>query len=138
MSDLRLTPTSDGMEIEITAGSPETTDGLDTAVYLSLFTAPWWGNEISSDSEKYLSKIPEIMDTGILNNQTRLDVIEAAKEALSWMKTEKLADKIEVRAEIPRLGFLYLAVTIYEPEQQNGTTLRYAMNWDAQQVSLET
>ena len=137
MSDLRLTPTSDGMEISISAGCPETTGGLDTAVYLSLFTPAWWGNEISDDSEKYESEIPGILASGVLNNQTRLNVMEAAKSALAWMVTDKVAEKIEVRAEIPKLGFLYFAVTIYEPEKEDGTTFAYALNWDEQEIYLQ-
>ena len=138
MSDLKLTGTENGLDISINAGCPETTNGIDNAVYLSLFTPMWWGNEVSEDTEKYQSEIPGIIASGVLTNQVRLDVIEAAKSALEWMVTDNIADKIEVRAEIPKAGFLYLAVTIYEPEHQDGTNFRYAMKWDAQQVSLET
>ncbi len=136
MSDLYLNPTKDGGNLIIENGKPQMISGLENAVYLSLFTAPWWGNAVSEQSEKYISSIPEIMNAGILTLQVKLDVIEAVKNALAWMIDDGIADRIEVRAEIPQAGTLYLAVTIYEPESADGVDYRYALNWAAQEVSL--
>jgi len=76
------------------------------------------------------------MNSGALALQTKLDVIEAAKNALVWMTDDGIADRIEVRAEIPQAGTLYLAITIYEPESADGVDYKYALNWEAQEVSL--
>lgn len=76
------------------------------------------------------------MNEGTLTLQIKLDVIEAAKNALVWMKDENIADRIEVRAEIPQSGTLYLAVTIYEPGATEGVDFKYSLNWEAQEVSL--
>lgn len=43
MSDIYLEPTPDGGELIIENGKPRMTSGLENAVYLSLFTAPYWG-----------------------------------------------------------------------------------------------
>ncbi len=134
MSDIYLEPTADGGEITVTAGKPEMTGGLDNAVYFSLFTAPWWGNAISTQAERYTSTIPEVMTRGALTNQTRLDVIEAARNSLAWMIDEGIAERIEIKAEIPKTGTLYLAVRIYEPEATED--FAYALNWESQEVSL--
>ena len=136
MSDLYLQPTQDGGELIIENGKPQMTSGLENAVYLSLFTAPWWGDSVSEQSEKYSSTISEVMNSGALALQTKLDVIEAAKNALVWMTDDGIADRIEVRAEIPQAGTLYLAITIYEPESADGVDYKYALNWEAQEVSL--
>lgn len=137
MSDLYLFP-RDGVDPDIELkpdGDPRLTGGLDTAVYLSLFTPPWWGNSIATQAERYTSTIPELYGEP-LTNQTRLSIIAAAKEALKWMKDEGIAEDVLVRAEIPKTGTLYIAVTINELNREAETTLAYGVNWDKQEALL--
>ena len=116
MSDLLLQHTAEGGDIEFKSnGDLRTTSGLYTAVYLSLFTGPWWGDAYSDRAERYTSRIPELMQRP-LTNQTRLSVIEAAKSALAWMVDEGIADSVDARAFIRSAGRLDLAVTIHEPD----------------------
>lgn len=136
MSDLYLNPTADGGELIIENGKPQMTSGLETAVYLSLFTRSWWGNAFGTTSEKHTSKIPEIMESQLLNIQTKLDIIEEAKSVLKWMLDDGLADEITVTAEINKPGVLYLAVKLSQPEEKDNETFKYALNWSAQEVSL--
>ena len=136
MSDIYLQPRNDGGEITVTSGKPEMTGGLDNAVYLSLFTAGYWGNAISEQAERYGSIIPGIMAEGMLSNQTRLDVIEAAQSSLQWMIDEGIAERVEARAEIANRSTLYLAVTIYEPGRATPRQIAYGLNWDAQEVQI--
>jgi phage gp46-like protein len=133
MADLKLTITGGTPDITIVNGKPETTDGLFNAVFLSLFTPPYWGNAVSGQEERYSSTIPEIMSRP-LTATARLDVIAAAKDALSWMIDEGVADEIEVAAELQGSGRLNLAVTISEPS--GDSTFAYALNWDAQEVEI--
>ena len=133
MSDLYLIPTSDGSEISVTDGKPRMTSGLETAVYLSLFTESYWGNTISDIPERYASRVPVLMNRP-LTNQTRLAMIDAAKNALQWMIDERVADTITVEAEIAAVGQLNIRVQINEPENQEA--FAYGINWDAQEASL--
>jgi phage gp46-like protein len=134
MSDLHLDPTVDGGEISIIAGEPQTTSGLENAVYLSLFTEAWWGNAVSDPSERYNSALPEVMARSF-SNQTRLAAIDAAATALQWMLDEGIAASIDIDAEIPAVGVLHMQITVAQPR---GETARftYAVNWDAQEASL--
>lgn len=132
MSDLYLIPTSSGGDITITDGQPQMTSGIETAVYLSLFTAGYWGNAISD--EQYASEMEDLFARP-LTNQTRLAVMDEAKRLLAWMVENGIAQEIEVRAEIPSVGVLHLAITIHEPGGAE-ETIAYALNWEAQEASL--
>ena len=134
MSDLYLHPTADGGEILILGGEPRTTSGLDTAVYLSLFTTEWWGNVVSDQAERFSSQLEEAM-TRPLNSETRLLVEDAARSALTWLTDEGVADSVEVRAEIADVAELRLAVRVTEPGG-DAQDLVYALNWEAQRALL--
>ena len=134
MKDLYLKFSEYDPDLEVINGMPTLSGGLSNAVYLSLFVHAWWGNSLSDATGQYITKIPEIRSSRPLTNQTRIDIIEAAKEALNWMLTAGIAAEIEVTATIPKVGVLYLAVEITEPEQDESTNFTYALNWDAQKI----
>lgn len=126
MGDLYLQPTPDGADIVIENGEPRLTGGLDNAVYLSLFTESWWGNQIAEPAERYDSRLPRLL-RGTLTNQMRLDAIEAARSALAWMTDQRVADRIEVGARIASPTALEITVRVY----QGANEFRYSHNWDA-------
>ena len=131
--DVRVTNSEDGGEIIFERGQPEMDEGLETAVYLSMFSSPgWWGNAISEKAAQLGSDL-ESIQSRTLSNQTRLDAEEYARQALAWMVSEGVAKSVTVAGSIPRADILGLVVTI---EQPNGTvvTLRYQVNWSAQSV----
>jgi phage gp46-like protein len=131
MSDLLLEPTPDGGDLVYQPnGDFKRTSGLENAVYLSLFTAPWWGNAVSEANERYTSRIPDLKQRA-LTNQTRLDVIQAAEDALAWMTEQGVARRIEVDAYIRSAGRLDLAVRVYEPDKDTGTDFEFSVNWDS-------
>jgi phage gp46-like protein len=133
--DVKLYPSADGGDIAFEAGQPYMDAGLETAAYISLFTAVYWGNAIAAESEKTSSQI-ETLFRRVLDNRARLDAIEYAKAALAWMKTDGVASEIAVDASIPQPNRLQLVVMITEPTGAE-TTLKYALNWQAQLVAQE-
>ncbi len=136
MSDLYLKPTTDGGELVIENGKPQTTDALETSVYLSLFTSDYFGNAFSEKSEKVDSRLFEIMNSNPLTLQTKLDAIAEIKRVLQWMIDDNIASEILVRGEITQPGRLNIAITIQKPEIDDPAIYRYSLNWDAQEVSL--
>ena len=138
MSDIYL-KTQAITDMVIVNGVPQLTDGLDNAVYLSLFMPDWWGNDIAAEKEdeQYQTEIPRIMAEQTLTNQTRLDIIEEAKKSTQWMLDLGIVSAIDIRAEIPEIGKLYLAVTITEPEQDDPSVFAYSLNWDAQEIIIQ-
>lgn len=135
MSDIYLQSSNGIADMVIINGLPQLTDGLDNAVYLSLFMLDYWGNSISEEDEKYNTEIPKIMAEQNLTNQTRLDIIEAGKKSLAWMVEKGIASNIDVVAEIPSIGRLNLAVTIKELGQD--VNFAYGLNWDAQEIFIQ-
>lgn len=132
--DVKLYPTEDGGQISIKNGQPYMDDGLETAVYISLFSSDFWGNVISERDEKLESKL-ETLYSQALTNQARLDAEQYALQALAWMKRQGIAAKIEAEAVIPRTGMLGLVITITQPDSTIAE-LKYQINWANQQISM--
>lgn len=132
--DPKLYETGAGPFLSIDGGQPEMNEGLENAVYLSIFTeAGYWGNAIADTPEKFTSKFGEVYRR-TLNNQTRLDAEKYADAALAWIVSSGIAKSVTVSASIPDVGILGLAVTI---EQQNKkTTFRYQINWATMAVRV--
>jgi phage gp46-like protein len=130
--DVRLVATDDGGDIVITDGQPDMDQGLETAVYLSLFTGrPWWGAALGAAPASDLETVFERN----LDNRARLDAEEYARQALAWMVAEGVAKSVTVAATIPRTDVLGLTVDIVEPGG-TGRLLRYHINWSAQRARV--
>lgn len=136
MNDLLLAPSPNGLDIVIENGIVVLTSGLENAVYLSLFTSDYWGNALDQAADRYTSRIPQIIATGVLTNESRKDVVTEAEQALAWMVSSHVADRVIVRGQIPATSTLHLGITIYEPQRVAGQQFDYAINWDAQRVTL--
>ena len=133
LSDIQLTQTDQGYyDFEIANGDFVMTNGLDTALIISLFADAradnsevpvpilrrgWWG-DLVSDYPTY--------QTGSklwLLNQARsnLETLNLSKtymqNSLSWLTDDKLASKINVDAAFTTNG-IGLQVTIYTPQNQ--------------------
>jgi len=136
MKDIYIKPREDGQDILLNNGLPQLTGGLDNMVYILLMTGSWWGNNTVNTNSQLSSSIPKIMQSGLLTNKTRLDVIKEAERVLQVMVSEGIADSITVDAEIPNRGTLYLSVKVDEPEQIAGQDFIYALNWDYQREGI--
>jgi phage gp46-like protein len=129
--DLKLFITEQGTDIEIQNGSPILTGGLESAVFLSLFTPAFWGNSIADIDGQYTSRLPELYQAP-LTNTSRLDAIEAVKNSLQWLINKGIASEIQARGEIPKEGYLFLSVKVTQPS--GDSTIAYNLNWIAQEV----
>ena len=136
MKDIYLKPREIGQDILLINGLPQLTGGLDNMVYILLITGSWWGNNTVNTISQLTSLIPKIMNTQPLTNKTRLDIISEAQRVLQVMVTEGIADSIEVDAEIPNRGTIYLSVKVNEPEEIAGQDFIYALNWDEQRITI--
>lgn len=134
--DVRLSLSQDGGIIKIRGGQPEMDDGLETAVNISLFSeGSWWANALAADGEEIGSAFFAAL-AAPLTNQARLDIIEAARDALAWMTESGIAQAVEITATIPAVGRLDLSITIRQPERAP-TVFRYTVNWQNQRVLLQ-
>jgi phage gp46-like protein len=106
-------------------------------IYILLMTGSWWGNTTVNTKSTLTSSIPEIMATGMLTNQTRLNVISEATRVLQLLLTLGIAETVTVSGEIPNRGTLYLSVKVDEPNRELTTNFIYALNWDEQKITIE-
>lgn len=148
MTDIALTWTGVAADFAIAGNDLATDDGLETAVILSLFTdrraddgdalpegqtfrRGWWGDAFPfAEGDRIGSRL------WLLSREKQAqDVVnrarEYAEEALQWLLDDKVADRLEVLAEIVRPGWLGLTVTIYRPGT-DPVQWRYNYTWAAQ------
>lgn len=136
----------DGAELDMAIADDdvEAEFGLRTAVILSLFTdrraeedddlpgaqddrRGWWADELAEVAGDKMGSRLWLLERGT----TTVDVVpqaeEYAREALQWMIDDKVAERIEVAAELvgARLGY---AVTIYRPGK-DPVSFKFAHVW---------
>lgn len=128
--DVKISQGLDGGDIELDHGQPVMDEGLATAIYLSLFAGPYWGNTCVPANEALTSTLQELTRRP-LTNQTRLDIIEAARTALQWLIDDGISAGIGIEAEIASVNGLYLYITTAE-----GGNIKYTLNWRAEEAKL--
>lgn len=126
MTDVRLFQTDDGGDISYVNGNPTLADGLETAVFLSLFGGneqdsgidaddplQWWGNRIELDATKKYRSETQYLLRSLPATSSNLRLIEDANgRDLSWLKTDNIADSISVAATFPTVGRLQIIIDI--------------------------
>lgn len=133
--DLLIAINEDGdYDLNYVNGQAKMTDGFDTAVILATFGEPdFWQNDLTNDpNEKYISKFPEVIRTGKVNDATLKNGRAALKEAMKFMVDSGAASSVDVEGGILSVFGLYWKIEII-----NGSiTNRYKINWDKGIVSL--
>jgi phage gp46-like protein len=125
--DPKMYSTGGESDLLIADGQPVMDEGLENAVFLSLFsTTGWWGNAVSSEDEKLGSELQTVLRR-TLNNAARLDAEQYAKDALAWLLSAGIAKSVAVSATIPAVGVLGLVVTVEQPDRTSA--VRYQINW---------
>lgn len=123
-------------------------NGLETAVIVSLFTdAPadpgddipdgtgdrrgWWG-DMPVDAAAQNGTTPDVTGSklwllarAVLNPETLARAEKYAKDALAWMIRDGVAGKVTATAISPQLGWLTLAIDIY----QTGGKSSFSLAW---------
>jgi phage gp46-like protein len=125
MTDVYLFSTPDGGEIDANNGRLTMSDGLDTAVYLSLFGGneddsgsdgdarkQWWGNLSETDPPRqYRSETQHLLKSLPLIPASLRRIEDAAKRDLAWMVPSP-ARAVDARATIPALNTVRLELAV--------------------------
>lgn len=115
MTDILLTHTPDGGDIELANGRIVTDDTLRTAFYLSLFGGneedngdsetqdeEFWGNKIApSDDQKLRSKTQAVLLGTESTSANRIKVEDAVLEDLQWAVSQGWVESIVATVTIP-------------------------------------
>jgi len=123
MTDVLLFQTLDDGEINITGGEVELTDGLEPAVYLSLFGGnwqddgtpdnllTWWGNADTQDpDERQISRTQYLLQSMPATSGNLKRVEDAALANLDWLTARGLT--VSVSASVPTLNRVKIDVNI--------------------------
>ena len=113
------------------------TDGFETLVILSVFGEKNWQNAITErDSERLISEFPDVVSRGTVSDKTKNDGTEAIKNALAFMITDSVAQKITVTGEI--LNVFGIGWSIGIERKESDGILKYSILWEKQQLRFET
>lgn len=152
MSDIALVWDNDAgaADIAIVANDLQADDGLETAVFLSLFTdrraedgdtlpdsednrRGWWADGVPVvPGDRWGSRL-WLLSRAKAEPETAVRAREYAEEALAWLVEDRVTDRIEVTAELVGGGTLGLAVAVYRPEREV-TRYRYDYVWTSQEA----
>jgi phage gp46-like protein len=139
MSDIRLhfDPILGEFDTEIVNGDPDRDEGLETAVWISLFSdqrSPdtddrrgWWADETLPDNDHIGSLLWTLFRRGIDSNFLN-DAKQYAEDALAWLLTDLVATDVIVtvtRTDRQRVTF---EIKITKP---GNVTHRYKYAWDS-------
>lgn len=157
MSDFVLAAGMDGLEVagdlvvvpgtNDGPGSYQETDGLETAIRLSLFTnaralpgdelpegegafgedlGGWWGDAFLETGSSLGSRL-WLLRRAKLTAETRQRARDYALEALQWLIDDRIASDVEVETFIPSRGCLELEVLI---SREGETPTRFQYLWE--------
>lgn len=141
MADLLIYQTPNGGECDIRNGEPRLTEGLETAVFLSLFggnelddgtdgTArlQWWGNLSESDSAlRYRSETQALLRSLPIIPANLRRIEDAAGRDLAWLVGE-YAQSVSVSARMPALNTVAVQIAI----EVDGRVQVFAFAWRKQ------
>ena len=136
MADIALLPAQIGAaaDVRLAGGDVLTDGGLETAVYLSLFTDAQ--DPVSGDGGYWGDAVDDAPRGSLLWTLAR-EVVTAAlpgrlvticQDALRWLVDDGIAQSVGVTASIVRRGVVAFVVTIV---QASGST-QYSYNWASQ------
>ena len=125
MTDVLLRQTDDGGDITVEAGLFQLSEGLETAVFLSLFGGneqdpgegesdqQWWGNLSETEPARtYRSETQYLVRSLPAIPANLLRIEQAAGRDLQWMLDEGTAKSVTVSARIPALNRVVVDVEL--------------------------
>lgn len=145
MTDVRIFQTPDGGDIRIENGLFELSDGLEQAVYLSLFggneedsglqgddSKQWWGNLTETEpARRYRSETQFLFRSipAIPANLRRIE--DAVGRDLAWMADE-VAQGVSIVASMPGVNQVHIDISV---TVQSGTGYQFGFSsvWGPQQ-----
>jgi phage gp46-like protein len=126
VTDVRLHSSVDGGEINMVAGQLELSDGLETAVYLSLFggneedsgqqdteALEWWGNCTETEpARKYRSETQFKLRTLPATTGNLRLLEDAAERDLEWLVAAGVAKSVEVVVAMPAVNTVNIHIEV--------------------------
>lgn len=123
-------------EMDINNGQARMDQGLETAVFISLYSGiagEFWGDNLSVDPDFHYGGEYEALASNLnATPENVLTLIEAIKNDLNWMKTQGIAINIIVTAEIISAKDVDFNIAIFRPGQVIAENVKFSNNWEGQ------
>jgi len=146
MSDYGLFLTDGVIDIQLLPGDVAADNGLETAVLISLFSDARATDDMIKPEDRDGDLRGYWGDLGTESTGSLLWTIKRAKQlqsvaaaargyaqdALQWMITDKIAERIIVETSYPERGVMLIEIWIYRPGSSNPVVFRYNYEWSAQ------
>lgn len=123
--DVLLFQTLNGGDISITDGIVKMTEGLETAVYLSLFSPKdWFCNDAAETPvEKLSSQTEEVINNKPQSSKNYQLLVQAVNADLKWLIDNGNANNIDVAVSSDGLNRVSISVTIEQDSSSTNITL---------------
>ncbi len=138
--------TDDTIDMVVAANDLLTDDGIETAVIMSLFSDQrileeevedgindrrgWWGDEFSGDETDQIGSKLWLLDRSKTEQETLNRAKQYAEDALQWMKTDGIADRVEANAVYDANKIMVLTILIYRPGQKE--PYKFEKKWNTE------
>lgn len=140
MSDLRVSITEQGADLELVAGDLAVSSGLEEAVLVSLYSDAratedeagarglsdprgWWGED---SGDRFGSKLWQLSQ-GKLTTATLRVIEDHVRESLGWMRAEGIVDQVDARATINSRNRSMVEIDVV---LRRGTARLWSELWD--------
>jgi phage gp46-like protein len=141
MPDIKLTIDSFGnSDAAFLSGDIQTDAGLETAVYLSLFTdaydpdsgdGGYWGDALGDQA---LGSLLWTLRRSKMTADLPSRVKACISDALAWLTSNAIASSVSVTVTKASMFVLSIEIDITKPDS-SVLNLKYAYNWQAQAAS---
>ncbi len=148
MSDLALSWQTDTADLRIERGDLALDEGLESAIAISLFTdrraddgdvlpgaaadrRGWWGDAAPAVEGDRIGSRLWLLAREKQTEPTLRRAEQYAAEALQWLQDDRVAERVDVVASVPRQGLLGLLVTVHRPNA-DPVEYRFTQTWAAQ------
>lgn len=130
----------------LVGGDLETDEGLETAMFLSLFLdryadeledpterRGWWADGIDGTDDRIGSRLWLAERYGKVTAELPDQLRTWTREALQWVLDDGIARRVDITPTLTDDGYS-LAVDVFRPNKTDPTRFRYARTWDAQEA----
>ncbi len=128
--DALFLPTENGGDMVWEAGDPHRTGGLGNAIYLSMFSGPYWADALDSDDDdahRHTGATGRALDSMPITSAAVATVEAFVIDDTAWMITAGLADTITAIARITGPMSVSIAVTVVADGRSDG--FEYSATW---------
>lgn len=141
MIDVALVPVGEVLDLVLEGGDLRSEDGLLTSVLISLFSdglaaaddelpdqgtdrRGWWASDVlEEDRASGFGSLLWLLERSSLRNETLVKAEASARDALAWLVSEGIAERVEATASRLDLSTLALEVRILRGSATQGADL---------------